>query len=97
MKAANQFKVMKGVVSEETVVLLRWGRLSIQKFGFINEVDNVHRTEILKADVSSVNPSSGQSPSSFAQFKVRRTNQMSVFDESVKARRNYRKKPFEEE
>ena len=29
-----------GVVSKETVVLRRWGS-SIQKFGFINGVDNV--------------------------------------------------------
>ena len=29
----------EGVVSKETVVLLRWGS-SIQKFGFINGVDN---------------------------------------------------------
>ena len=42
---------MKGVVSKETVVLRRWGS-SIQNFGFINGVDNV------KADVSSVSPSS---------------------------------------
>ena len=49
---------MKGVVSKETVVLRRWGS-SIQKFSFINGVDNVNwpRTEILKAEVSSVNPS----------------------------------------
>ena len=32
---------MKGVVSKETVVLRRWGS-SIQKFGFINRVDNVN-------------------------------------------------------
>ena len=32
---------MKGVVSKETVVLRRWGS-SIQKFGFINGVDNVN-------------------------------------------------------
>ena len=34
------------------MALHRWGS-SIQKFGFINRVDNVigHRTEILKADV----------------------------------------------
>ena len=31
----------KGVVSKETVVLRRWGS-SIQKFGFINGVDNVN-------------------------------------------------------
>ena len=31
----------EGVVSKETVVLRRWGS-SIQKFGFINEVDNVN-------------------------------------------------------
>ena len=54
-----QVYCMKGVVSKETVVLRRWGS-SIQKFGFINGVDNVnwppyrdskshHRTEILKA------------------------------------------------
>ena len=33
-------KVNEGVVSKETVVLRRWG--SIQKFGFINGVDNVN-------------------------------------------------------
>ena len=33
--------VFEGVVSEETVVLRRWGS-SIQKFGFINGVDNVN-------------------------------------------------------
>ena len=32
---------MEGVVSKETVVLRRWGS-SIQKFGFINRVDNVN-------------------------------------------------------
>ena len=32
---------MKGVVSKETVVLRLWGS-SIQKFGFINGVDNVN-------------------------------------------------------
>ena len=32
---------MKRVVSKETVVLHRWGS-SIQKFGFINGVDNVN-------------------------------------------------------
>ena len=48
---------MKGVVCKETVVLRRWGS-SIQKFGFINGVEIEHRTEILKADISSVSPSS---------------------------------------
>ena len=33
--------VREGVVSKETVVLRRWGS-SIQKFGFINRVDNVN-------------------------------------------------------
>ena len=33
-------QVNEGVVSKETVVLRRWGS-SIQKFGFINGVDNV--------------------------------------------------------
>ena len=33
-------KMNEGVVSKETVVLRRWGS-SIQKFGFINGVDNV--------------------------------------------------------
>ena len=33
--------VQKGVVSKETVMLRRWGS-SIQKFGFINGVDNVN-------------------------------------------------------
>ena len=32
---------MKGVVSKETVELRQWGS-SIQKFGFINGVDNVN-------------------------------------------------------
>ena len=34
-------RVNEGVVSKETVVLRRWGS-SIQKFGFINGVDNVN-------------------------------------------------------
>ena len=34
-------RVGEGVVSKETVVLRRWGS-SIQKFGFINGVDNVN-------------------------------------------------------
>ena len=33
--------INEGVVSKETVVLHRWGS-SIQKFGFINGVDNVN-------------------------------------------------------
>ena len=33
--------LIKGVVSKETVVLCRWGSC-IQKFGFINGVDNVN-------------------------------------------------------
>ena len=33
--------LIEGVVSKETVVLRRWGS-SIQKFGFINGVDNVN-------------------------------------------------------
>ena len=44
-KAARELKcdiqVNEGVVSKETVVLRRWGS-SIQKFGFINGVDNVN-------------------------------------------------------
>ena len=36
----------EGVVSKETVVLRRWGS-SIQKFGFINGVDNVNWPPIL--------------------------------------------------
>ena len=35
------FSMNEGVVSKETVVLRRWGS-SIQKFGFINGVDNVN-------------------------------------------------------
>ena len=35
------FDWVEGVVSKETVVLRRWGS-SIQKFGFINGVDNVN-------------------------------------------------------
>ena len=38
---SNRNKVNEGVVSKETVVLRRWGS-SIQKFGFINGVDNVN-------------------------------------------------------
>ena len=34
-------EINEGVVSKETVVLRRWGS-SIQKFGFINGVDNVN-------------------------------------------------------
>ena len=34
-------RIDEGVVSKETVVLRRWG-CSIQKFGFINGVDNVN-------------------------------------------------------
>ena len=34
-------KSFEGVVSKETMVLRRWGS-SIQKFGFINGVDNVN-------------------------------------------------------
>ena len=34
-------QINEGVVSKETVVLRRWGS-SIQKFGFINGVDNVN-------------------------------------------------------
>ena len=37
----NHKHVNEGVVSKETVVLRRWGS-SIQKFGFINGVDNVN-------------------------------------------------------
>ena len=37
----NYDELTKGVVSKETVVLRRWGS-SIQKFGFINGVDNVN-------------------------------------------------------
>ena len=36
-----EFNLNEGVVSKETVVLRRWGS-SIQKFGFINGVDNVN-------------------------------------------------------
>ena len=35
------FSLNEGVVSKETVVLRRWGS-SIQKFGFINGVENVN-------------------------------------------------------
>ena len=38
---AKALKFYEGVVSKETVVLRRWGS-SIQKFGFINGVDNVN-------------------------------------------------------
>ena len=37
----NYISLNEGVVSKETVVLRRWGS-SIQKFGFINGVDNVN-------------------------------------------------------
>ena len=37
----NSLSGNEGVVSKETVVLRRWGS-SIQKFGFINGVDNVN-------------------------------------------------------
>ena len=40
----------KGVVSKETVVLRRWGS-SIQKFGFINGVDNVNWPPVIPARV----------------------------------------------
>ena len=39
--AAVLLRMNEGVVSKETVVLRRWGS-SIQKFGFINGVDNVN-------------------------------------------------------
>ena len=39
--ADNVIKKLEGAVSKETVVLRRWGS-SIQKFGFINGVDNVN-------------------------------------------------------
>ena len=35
------YLINEGVVSKETVMLRRWGS-SIQKFGFINGVDNVN-------------------------------------------------------
>ena len=38
---AHKLLMNEGVVSKETVVLRRWGS-SIQKFGFINGVDNVN-------------------------------------------------------
>ena len=38
---SSTFQENEGVVSKETVVLRRWGS-SIQKFGFINGVDNVN-------------------------------------------------------
>ena len=37
----KDYILYEGVVSKETVVLRRWGS-SIQKFGFINGVDNVN-------------------------------------------------------
>ena len=39
--AGSHQDMNEGVVSKETVVLRRWGS-SIQKFGFINGVDNVN-------------------------------------------------------
>ena len=41
LKAIASNYMNEGVVSKETVVLRRWGS-SIQKFGFINGVDNVN-------------------------------------------------------
>ena len=41
IRKGDQIQVNEGVVSKETVVLRRWGS-SIQKFGFINGVDNVN-------------------------------------------------------
>ena len=42
IRASSSVSFMnEGVVSKETVVLRRWGS-SIQKFGFINGVDNVN-------------------------------------------------------
>ena len=38
---ADFYHMNEGVVSKEPVVLRRWGS-SIQKFGFINGVDNVN-------------------------------------------------------
>ena len=38
---SRNYLINEGVVSKETVVLRRWGS-SIQKFGFINGVDNVN-------------------------------------------------------
>ena len=38
---SSLYQINEGVVSKETVVLLRWGS-SIQKFGSINGVDNVN-------------------------------------------------------
>ena len=38
---SNYTRMNEGVVSKETVVLRRWGS-SIQKFGFVNGVDNVN-------------------------------------------------------
>ena len=40
LKNKADFKSIKGVVSKETMVLRRWGS-SMQKFGFMNGVDNV--------------------------------------------------------
>ena len=40
-RCENLKQMNEGVVSKETVVLRRWGS-SIQKFGFINGVDNVN-------------------------------------------------------
>ena len=40
-KLCCDYQMNEGVVSKETVVLRRWGS-SIQKFGFINGVDNVN-------------------------------------------------------
>ena len=41
LKERLMLHVNEGVVSKETVVPRRWGS-SIQKFGFINGVDNVN-------------------------------------------------------
>ena len=41
LRSYNKWLKNEGVVSKETVLLRRWGS-SIQKFGFINGVDNVN-------------------------------------------------------
>ena len=41
MYSSQIWQLNEGVVSKETVVPRRWGS-SIQKFGFINGVDNVN-------------------------------------------------------
>ena len=57
-------KMLKGVVSKETVVLRRWGS-SLQKFGFINGVDNVNLGIVVTSISSAVALNSKVIPKGF--------------------------------